>query len=47
MLKDEEKKKYVRLGSKKAEVQETSTLSGRAHVMFVLCAAAHIVATIA
>ena len=45
----EEKSTSVRaLGSKKAEVQENfNTLSGRAHVMFVRSAAAHIVATIA
>ena len=44
------KKKYVRQGPRKQESRSPrnfNTLSGRAHVMFVLCAAAHIVATIA
>ena len=52
MLKErrEEKKKYVRQGPRKQESRSPrnfNTLSGCAHVMFVLCAAAHIVATIA
>ena len=50
MLKDEEKKKYVRQGPRKQESQSPrnfNTLSGSTHVMFVLCAAAHVVATIA
>ena len=43
-------KKYVRQGPWEQESRSPrnfNTLSGRAHVMFVLCAAAHIVATIA